>query len=547
MYDYIIVGAGSAGCVLAHRLSAEPTTRVLLIEAGPDANPFWSRVPAGVGSMFFNPTYNWMYKTEEEVALGGRKVYWPRGKMTGGSSAINGMTYIRGSRWDYDNWRSQGNVGWGWNDVLPYFKRAETSDIGVDDYRGREGPVQVTRSKYRPPVLDAVVQSARASGLPFNPDVNGAEQEGVGYLQHTIGGGRRSSTARAYLDPVRGRRNLTIIDMALVQKVLIENGCAVGIRLRREGKDAEYRGREIIVSAGAVNSPQLLMLSGIGPAGDLAGLGIEVKRDLPGVGANLQDHIGANTCFETRRGMSLNNALSGWHKYLNGARYLVTKSGPLSLGVAQVAAFVKSSEAEPSADLQISFRTWSLDFKNPPTLKLHPFPGVQVMAMLIRPSSAGAITLANADPAAAPIINASYLTAQGDIERLSEGVRWVRRVMNSEPMRSIVRKEIEPGAGHVSDEDLGVYLRANANSVYHPVGTCKMGHDPMAVVDARLRVHGVPGLRVVDASIMPTIVGGNTNAPTIMIAERAADLILEDAKRSVSGSGEFTPRLAAAS
>lgn len=529
-FDFIIVGAGSAGCVLANRLTESGKHKVLLLEAGPDTESFWVRTPAGVSFLFADPKINWMYQSAEEPTLNNRRIYHPRGKLMGGTSAINGMVYIRGNSWDYDHWAAEGNVGWSAADVLPYFRRMETNRDFVDQYHGATGPLQVARGQFRIPVVDAFIQSGVALGLPRNDDFNGPEQEGAGTYQFTIADGVRSSSARCYLQPARRRANLELRDQAMVSSLIIENGRATGVRYTRAGGAPEeaYAG-EVLLCGGAINSPQLLMLSGIGPAGHLKDNGIPVVHDLPGVGCNLQDHVSVPLNYETRPGMSLNKALSGWRKYYNGARYLLTKSGPLSIGSSQAAAFVRTDPQAPAPDIQVSFRAWSFDFTSTGRLLMHPYPGVQAVAILLRPQSRGTLTLNPDDPRKAPVMRFNYLTAEQDRDTLVRGVQWIRKTARTGPFGAAVVREREPGGAVMSDEEVLAYIRRSALTVYHPSGTCKMGTGPDAVLDPRLRVRGMRGLRVVDASIMPTVVSGNTNAPTIMIAERAADLILEDA------------------
>ncbi len=529
-YDYIIVGAGSAGCVLANRLSADLDVSVLLLEAGPDREPFWIRTPAGVGTLFLDERVNWKFWTDEEPGLDGRRIYWPRGKVVGGTSAINGMVYIRGEAADYDRWSELGNRGWSWSDVLPYFKKAESSDL-AGDHRGTSGPLRVSRPADQHPATDAFVQSSIAAGLALNPDVTSGVQDGVGYIQHTISDGIRFSAARAYLRPVRQRKNLTIISDALVHRVHINGGHVVGIRYECGGARFDVRvRREAILSAGAIGSPQILMLSGIGPGDQLQALGLTISNHLPGVGANLQDHITMNVGYETIAGMSRNRELRGLRKLASGARYLLTKKGPLAVGVSHAVAFVRSTSTVATPDLQITFRPLSLGFGSDGGRQIHPFPGIQFAGAVLRPESRGAIRLRSADPTNAPSIHANYLSSAEDERCAVAAIQWIRRIAGLAPLRDIVRREDLPGPENRSDEELLNFVRKCGQTLFHPVGTCKMGSDPEAVVDDRLRVHRVPNLRVVDASIMPTIVSGNTNAPSIMIGEKAADMIREDAQ-----------------
>lgn len=531
-HDYVIVGGGSAGCVLANRLSADPRVSVLLLEAGPDREPFWVRTPAGVGNVFFDERINWKFSTEPEPRLAGRRLYWPRGKVMGGSSAINGMVYVRGFASDYDHWQALGNEGWSWQDVLPYFQRAECSDTGAGIYRGGTGPLRVSFPHRQHATTDAFVKSGAAIDIPRNPDIAGATQEGIGYLQHTIGGGMRSSTARAYLAPVRRRPNLTVVGESTVLKVEVANGRAIGVEYLRGGTRQFARARrEVLVSAGAIGSPQLLMLSGIGAPSHLRSHGLPVIHALPGVGSNLQDHLAMNAGYEVRAGASMNAALSGWRKFAHGAHYLLSRRGPLAVGASHAVAFVRSDPRVAVPDIQLSFRPLSFAFDSNNQLRMHPFPGVQFASGMLRPRSRGHIALRSADPLAPPAIHANYLSDPDDERVMIATLRWIRRIAAAGPLGDLVVREDLPGAQVESDEQVMDFVRRNSQTLYHPTGTCSMGTGPEAVVDARLRVHGIRALRVVDASVMPTIVSGNTNAPTIMIAEKASDLILEDARR----------------
>jgi choline dehydrogenase len=527
-FDYVIVGAGSAGCVLANRLSADPDCRVLLLEAGADAEPFWVRTPAGLPFLFQNPHVNWRLSTEPEASLNDRKIYWPRGKILGGSSAINGMLHARGNAHDYDDWSAAGNRGWSYSEVLPYFKQLENNITGADHWRGRGGPLPITRNRVQHPVTQHFVDAAANSGIVPNPDFNGERQEGVGYSQHTIIDGIRVSSARAYLRPVRARKNLVIRDRSFAQRILISQGEAKGIVYERDGALFEVEAaRETIVCGGTVASPQLLMLSGIGAGDTLRANGIPVHVDLPGVGKNLQDHFAVNLGYEVRRGMSMNGALSGWRKYFHAARYVLTHGGPLAMGTSHAQVFVRSQSSADRPDVQISFRPWSFTFEKA-AFRVHPFPGVQFAAMHLYPKSRGSIALCGPDPRKAPAIMPNYLSHEVDVRAAIGALKLVRTFAGESPLRELIVREDVPGPHVHDDAELRAFLRSNGQSMYHPVGTCKMGIDRDAVVDPRLCVRGIQRLRVVDASVMPTLIGGNTNGPTIMIAEKAADMILAD-------------------
>ncbi|AJG22326.1 GMC family oxidoreductase [Cupriavidus basilensis] len=531
-FDYIVVGAGSAGCVLANRLSASPNVSVLLLEAGKDAEPFWVRTPAGVGNLFFNERLNWKFFTEPEANLGDRQVYWPRGKILGGSSSINGMVYVRGFASDYDRWQAQGNPGWAWSDVLPYFKRAEHNDYGASESRGVGGPLHVSFPHRQHPTTEAFVRAGAAVGLTRHDDVvAGGDAEGVGYLQHTIGEGRRWSSAHAYVRPVRQRTNLAIESEAVVTRLHLDGRCVVGVEYIRRGQSRTIRARrEVILSAGAIGSPHLLMLSGIGPPDHLQEMGVRVRHALPGVGCNLQDHLAINACYEVRKDASLNAALSGWHKYLNGVDYLLHRRGPLAIGASHAVAFVCSSTSIKVPDIQLSFRPLSFAFDSKNKLRMHTFAGVQFASAMLRPRSRGQILLRSPNPFDAPVIHANYLTDPDDMRVMVATLEWTRRLAATAPLADMVVREYLPGENVRSASEVVEFIRRSSQTLFHPAGTCKMGSDSLAVVDERLRVRGIENLRVVDASVMPTIVSGNTNAPTIMIAEKASDMILEDAR-----------------
>jgi choline dehydrogenase len=521
MYDYIIVGAGSAGCVLANRLSADPSMRVLLLEAGGPDDQREIHIPAAFSKLFKTP-YDWAYETEPELHLNARRLYWPRGKTLGGSSAINAMVYIRGNRADYEAWRDLGNAGWGYADVLPYFKRAENQERGSlafeSAYHGVGGPLNVADLRYISPLSRAFVAAGVEIGLPRQADFNGASQEGVGVYQVTQKGGRRWSTADGYLKPARGRRNLTIQSRAQVQCVVMDQARAVGVIYWRDSAPVQARAeREVILCGGAVNSPQLLMLSGIGPADHLRACGIPVVVDLPGVGQNLQDHAMIGVAYVCTQPISLMSA----ERLDHVLEYLLFHRGKLSSNIAEAGGFVQLDPAAPAPEIQLHVGpAFFLDhgFTRP---EGH---GFSLGPTLLRPRSRGSITLRSRDPLAPPAIQPNYLADPYDLTVLVASINLARRIAHAHAFDAYRGAEYLGPDGE-SDDAIGAYIRERLETLYHPVGTCKMGGDAMAVVDSALRVRGVEGLRVVDASIMPTLIGGNTNAPTIMIAEKAADLI----------------------
>ena len=535
MYDYIVIGAGSAGCVLAARLSEDPSVRVLLLEAGPKPTNPWIRIPAGMSRLFLPNRYNWGYFTEPEAELDGRRIYWPRGKTLGGSSAINGLAYVRGHPMDYDGWRQLGLDGWSWDEVLPYFRKSEHRETGATSHHGTGGNLWVSDPPVRHPAARDFIEAGIACGIARNGDLNGPDQAGIGFLQFTMQKGRRHSTGDAFLGPARGRPNLDIQTDAHTRRILIENGRAVGVSYVQGGTVREARSaREVILSAGALNSPQILMLSGLGPAAHLSELGIPVVADLPGVGGNLQDHLYVHYVARVTPESSVNDKLRGARAYLQGAQYLLTRGGLLTLAASQACAFVEGLPGAGHPDLQINFRPLSFDFLPSGQLAIGKTPCVTASVCYLRPQSRGRITLQSADPAAAPLIHANYLEAEADRQAMVAGLRWIRRIFTSEPLRSRVVAEELPGPDCLSDDALLGFVRSMAQSMYHPVGTARMGRDAGAVVDERLRVRGVDGLRVIDASVMPLIPSGNTNAPTIMVAEKGADLVKADARAAMA-------------
>lgn len=526
-FDYIIVGAGSAGCVLANRLSADPACRVLLLEAGPKDRYPWIHVPGGIFKLINNPALDWCYQTEPEPELADRRLGWPRGKVLGGSSSINGLVYVRGQAEDFDHWHQLGNPGWAYEDVLPYFRRSEDQGRGADRFHGIGGPLAVSDPRVRMPIVDAFIEAAAQAGYRRTHDFNGADQEGAGYFQFTIGGGRRSSAARAYLKPILHRKNLRIVTGALTQRILFEGGAACGVEYTRAGcvQKARCR-RELILSAGAVGSPQILMLSGVGDPQALREQGIEVVHALPGVGGNLQDHLQIKSVFKTRRPMTLNDQVRTiWGRALVGLDYVVRRRGVLSFGASLAGAFLKTDPGLPRPDIQFHFQPLSLDRYD---AGLHKFSAFTMAVCGLRPRSRGRLSLRSADPSQAPIIQARYLSHPEDVETLVKGLAVARKIAAAPALAELISAEWMPGADVQGDDQIRAYVRSMGATVFHPAGTCRMGTGPDAVVDARLKVHGVAGLRVADASIMPTIVSGNTNAAAIMIGEKAADMILAD-------------------
>jgi choline dehydrogenase len=530
-FDYIVTGAGSAGCAVAARLSESGAHTVLLLEAGPPDTNVWIHIPLGFGRTYVNPKVNWKFETQPQPQLKNRLLYLPRGKTLGGSSSINGMVYIRGNHRDYDEWRQRGCEGWDWESVLPFFKKAENQARGADEFHGTGGPLHVSDQPSTFELAEAALLACEQAGIPRNPDFNGAQQEGCGYYQTTTSRRRRWSTAKAYLEPARGRANLEVRTGAHATKILIENGRATGVEYRTEqGVQTARTRREVIVSGGAYGSPQLLQLSGIGPGEHLRDMGIPVVRDMPAVGSNLHDHFNTNLSWRCAKAITLNDLENSWPKKISAAiRYALFRSGPMASNGIHAGLFTRSDPRLERPDLQVNIFEWSTEERSAHRVKPHPFPGFTLMPVHLRPDGRGTVRLSNPDPLAPPAVLFDYLRTDYDIQALLAGIRLCRTIVAQPAMRAYAMGEMTPGSGIVSDDDLVEYIRETGVSNQHPTSSCAMGHGPNTVVDPRLRVHGVDGLRVADASIMPVVVGGNTNAPTIMIGEKCAAMMLEDA------------------
>jgi choline dehydrogenase len=531
-FDYIIVGAGSAGCVLADRLSASGRYRVLLLEAGGLDRNIWIHIPLGYGKLFSNAKFNWLYQSEPEPELNNRKIIQPRGKVLGGSSSINGLLYIRGQREDFDHWRQLGNTGWSFEDVLPFFRQAEDQQRGADELHGSGGPLAVSDVEPHP-LCDAFIKAAEQAGYPRNDDFNGPTQEGAGYFQMTTRNGRRCSTARGYLNPAKRRANLKVVSDALASRMLFDGKKAVGVEYTKGGvvHRAGAEG-EVILSGGAFNSPQLMQLSGVGPGSLLQKFGIDVVNDMPGVGDDLQDHFQARFNYKCSEPITTNDAMATLRGRVGMVLdYAFNRGGPLSIGAGYAGGFFKTDPSLASPDVQIHFILFSADSVGQ---KLHTFPGFLASICQLRPQSRGHVRIKSADPAQAPAIQPGYMSAPADREVMIEGMKLTRRIMGQPAISRYIIEELNPGEGVTSDADLLAFAREKGTTIFHPTSTCRMGADAKAVVDERLRVRGIKGLRVIDGSIMPTVVSGNTNAAIVMIAEKGAKMILQDASAAAT-------------
>ncbi|WP_199556040.1 GMC family oxidoreductase [Sandaracinobacteroides hominis] len=540
-FDYIVVGAGSAGCVLANRLTADGRHKVLLLEAGPtDWNPM-IHIPVGYSQTLKDPKVNWLYNTEEDPGSNGRVHVWPRGKVLGGSSSINGLLYVRGQMADYDGWAQLGATGWGSSDVLPWFRKSEGNERLKDELHGGDGPLNVSDPTTHHPVSDAVIEAGVEAGLPFNDDCNGEVQDGISYFQMTVKNGRRWSAAMAYLKPAMQRQNLKVETEAQVSQILFEGRRAVGVTYVQDGRQVTVRAhREVILCGGAVNSPQMLELAGIGDPEVLKAAGIPVRHALPGVGANLQDHYVVSVQFRLKPGtISVNELSRGWRLMVEAAKYAVNRTGLLTLSAAHIQAYWRSRPGLAGPDVQYHILPATVDiprFVEKQLWELERAPGLTIAPCQLRPESRGTIHVKSHNPFEAPAIRPNYLSDPIDQQTITEGLKFACTLASQEALKPYVVDRLTPPPGPMNDADWLGYAREMGSTIYHPVGTCRMGQasDPGAVVDPAGRVHGVAGLRVIDASVMPRLVSGNTNAPTIMIAEKMAAAVLADAREALS-------------
>ena len=527
-YDYVIIGGGTAGCVLANRLSADGRHSVLMLEAGPEDRSPWIHLPIGYGKTMFHKTLNWGFYTQPEPTMKDRRIYWPRGRTLGGSSSINGLIYVRGISQDYDHWAQLGNRGWSWDDVLPFFIRSEHNSMGKSATHGGDGPLWCSDIGAKHELIETIIAGAKELGVKQTYDFNSGDSSGVGYYQLFTKRGLRCSTAVAYLRPARARNNLRVEVNAQAMGIILEGRRAVGVRYRKDGREIEVRaGREVLLAAGALQSPQLLQLSGIGPRDLLSRHGIETVRDLPGVGENLQDHLQIRLMYKVAKPITTNDDLASLGgKARIGLQWLLSRSGPLAVGINQGGLFTKVLPESETPDIQFHFGTLSADQAggNP-----HPWSGCTFSVCQLRPESRGTVTIQSRDPFEAPAMHANYLATETDRRCTVEGIKFARRLAATAALTPLLTEEYRPGPDVQGDDALLDFARETGATIYHPSGTCKMGSDPMAVVDSRLRVHGIAGLRVVDCSIMPTLVSGNTSAPVVMIAEKASDMILGEA------------------